>query len=420
MRWKSAISAYLALELVWSAAGSVSFTVAAVYFVTTVGLSPLQLVLVGTAMEATIFVCEIPTGVVADTFGRKRSLAIGWATQGAAMILVGAVPEYWAIISGFALWGFGWTFCSGAYEAWITDEVGVERIGSVFARGTRISYVGSLIGMGASVVLAATFGLAAPVWSGGALMLGLAAYGLGTMPETGFRPIAKEERTGWSGVFVTARKGGRLIRGHPVLLLIMGIWLFAGASTEAFDRLWQAHFIRDVGLPSLGSLDSVYWFGLFGVGSMLIGIVASTVLVRRFGDRPQQAVARMLLVFTAIQLAAAVLFGAAGGMAVALSSYWLYGLTRGLVAPLQMTWLNQNIHDSSVRATVISMTGQADAIGQTAGGPVLGAIGNVWGIPAALFSGAALLVPAIGLYARALRHSGAEPELAELPEATPA
>jgi uncharacterized membrane protein YhaH (DUF805 family) len=284
----------------------------------------------------------------------------------------------------------------------------------------RISYVGSLVGMGASVVLAATLDLAVAVWIGGALMLGLAAYGLVTMPETGFRVVPKAERGGWRGALATAGKGGRLIRGHPLLVLIMGIWLFAGASTEAFDRLWEAHFIRDVGLPTFVSLDSVYWFGLFGVGSLLIGLVASTVLVKRFGDRPQKAVAQMLVVVTLIQLGAAVLFGAAGGMAVGISSYWLYRLTRGLVGPLEMTWLNQNIPDSSVRATVISMTGQADAVGQTAGGPALGAIGNAWGIGAAMFAGAALLVPALGLFARALRHEGIEPELAELPEVAPA
>lgn len=420
MRWKSATAAYLALELIWSAAGSVSFTVTAVYFVKSVDLSPLQLVLVGTAMEATIFVFEIPTGVVADTFGRKRSLVIGWALQGLGMILVGTVPEYWAILGGFAIWGFGWTFCSGSYEAWITDEVGVERVGSVFARGMRISYAGALIGMVTSVVLAATFGLASAVWIGGALMVGLAAYGAITMPESGFHRTPKADRGGWRDLAGTAKRGGNLVRGQPILLFIMGIWLFAGASTEAFDRLWEAHFIRDVGLPAFASLDSVYWFGLFGVGSMLIGLVASTVLVKRFGDRPQRAVAQMLLVVTVIQLAGAVVFGLAGGMAIALSSYWLYRLTRGLVGPLEMTWLNQNISDSSVRATVISMTGQSDAIGQTAGGPVLGAIGNAWGIPAALFSGAALLVPAIVLYVRALRHSGMEPELEELPEVAPA
>ncbi len=420
MRWKSATAAYLALELIWSAASAVSFTVTAVYFVKTVDLSPLQLVLVGTAMEAAIFVFEIPTGVVADSFGRKRSLVIGWALQGLAMILVGGVPEYWAIVSGFALWGFGWTFCSGAYEAWITDEVGVERVGSVFARGLRISYVGAIVGMVASVVIAAQVGLAVSVWLGGVLMLGLAVYAAIAMPETGFRRAPREERGGRRHLAGTAKRGAKLVRGQPILILIMGIWFFAGASTEAFDRLWQAHFIRDIGLPTLGSLDSVYWFGVFDGGSLLIGLAASTVLVKRFGDRPQKAVAQMLLIVTVIQLAAAVLFGLAGGMAIGLSSYWLYRLTRGLVGPLEMTWLNQNIPDSSVRATVISMTGQSDAIGQTAGGPVLGAIGNAWGIPAALLSGAALLVPAIGLYVRALRHKGMEPELAELPEVAPA
>ena len=82
----------------------------------------------------------------------------------------------------------------------------------------------------------------------------------------------------------------------------------------------------------------------------------------------------------------------------------------------EMTWLNQQITDSSVRATVISITGQADAIGQAAGGPALGAIGNVWGIRAALVAGAPVLAPALGLYGRALRHGGAEPELEDLPQ----
>ncbi len=80
-----------------------------------------------------------------------------------------------------------------------------------------------------------------------------------------------------------------------------------------------------------------------------------------------------------------------------------------------MTWLNQQITDSSVRATVISISGQADAIGQTVGGPVLGVIGNVFGIRAALVAAAFVLTPALALYGRAMRHGGKEPELEELP-----
>ena len=48
----------------------------AIYFVQQVGMSPLQLVLVGTVMEISVFVFEVPTGVVADLYGRKLSLVI--------------------------------------------------------------------------------------------------------------------------------------------------------------------------------------------------------------------------------------------------------------------------------------------------------------------------------------------------------
>ncbi len=84
-----------------------------------------------------------------------------------------------------------------------------------------------------------------------------------------------------------------------------------------------------------------------------------------------------------------------------------------------MTWLNQHITDSSVRSTVLSISGQSDAIGQVAGGPVLGGVGNLFGLRAALLAGGALLVPALGLYTRAIRHGGREPELEALPQAPP-
>jgi hypothetical protein len=88
-----------------------------------------------------------------------------------------------------------------------------------------------------------------------------------------------------------------------------------------------------------------------------------------------------------------------------------------MVYPVYMTWLNQQITESQVRATVISITNQPDAIGQALGGPGLGVIGNVWGIRAALCAG--VIAPALGLYGRALRHDGQEPELGGLPQASP-
>jgi MFS family permease len=392
------------LALAWDA----SFTVTAVYFVREVGLNPFQLVLVGTVMELAIFLFEVPTGVVADTYSRRLSLVIGWLVMGAGMALAGLVPAFGAILAGYAIWGIGYTFTSGADQAWITDEVGADQIGRVFARGQQLGYAGGLVGIGLGVAVAA-WDLGYAVALGGVLAAAFGVFAAVTMPEHGF---TRRRRGGtFRELRATAGGGVRLVRARPLLLLILGIAFFAGASTESFDRLWEAHLIRDVGLPAVGGLDPVVWFGLFGAVTMLLGLVASELLVRRFERAGQERLARLLTSFTVAQAIAAVGFALAGSLVLAAAMLWCYRLTRSLIEPVYRTWLNQQITDSTVRATTISITSQADAIGQVAGGPGLGGLGSTFGIRAALLAGGALLLPALALYGRALRHGGAEPEL---------
>ncbi len=123
----------------------------AVYLVSVLHFSPLQLVLMGTAMEAAVFLFEMPTGVVADTYSRRLSLIVGYLGIGVAWMLVGVFSSAWAIIALWAVWGISYTFTSGAYQAWITDEIGVEKVGRVFLKGQRISYAGALVGLVAQV-----------------------------------------------------------------------------------------------------------------------------------------------------------------------------------------------------------------------------------------------------------------------------
>ncbi len=79
---------YYALEFLLS---TPTWVVMAIYLVSELELSPLQLVLMGTAMEATVFLFEVPTGVVADTYSRRLSLTIGFLGMGATWLLVGVV-----------------------------------------------------------------------------------------------------------------------------------------------------------------------------------------------------------------------------------------------------------------------------------------------------------------------------------------
>lgn len=412
MRRLPARTVYYGLEFALSMP---TWVVMAVYLVSELDLSPLELVLMGTAMEAAVFVFEIPTGVVADMYSRRLSLIIGFVGMGLAWMAVGLVAAPWAIIALWAFWGLSYTFTSGAYEAWITDEVGADKVGSLFLRGTRIGYVGAVAGLVLQVALG-TISLQAGVIAGGAVttVAGLACILL--MPETGFRRKPRAERASAVREFRTTAVGGaRFAWAQRVIMLLVAVELFMGMSSEAFDRLKEAHFLRDVGLPAVGDLDPVIWFGIFWLAGLLVGFVVIGRLIKRVERDGRQAVTRFLFAFTLLEMVAMLVFALTGSTWVAIAALLGVFFARDLAGPLYTTWLNEQITDSSVRATVLSISGQANAIGQAAGGPVLGAIGNVWGIRAALAGGAIVIAPALGLYARAIRHGGKEPELEELP-----
>ena len=395
-----------------------TWVVMAVYLVRTLHLSPLQLVLMGTAMEGAVFLFEVPTGVVADTYSRRLSLIVGYLGMGTATAAVGLVSTPWLVIALWALWGIAYTFTSGAEEAWLADEAGAEHASRVFLRAARYGQAGAVVGLVLQVAVGAA-SLRAGVVLGGAftIVCGLACIFL--MEEHGFERRPREERhSPFHEMRTTAAAGARYARAAPVIVLLVGVGVFAGMSSEGFDRLKEAHFLRDVGLPAVGQLSPVVWFGLFYLVGMGIGFVGTTFLIRRFERDGSETISAALLACVVFELGAMVMFAAAWSAWAAIAALLGVFLARDLADPLYTIWLNEQITDSSVRATVFSITGQADAIGQTAGGPVIGAIGNAWGIRAALLAGATALAPAAALLARAIGKQGAEPALQELPEPT--
>ena len=115
-------------------------------------------------------------------------------------------------------------------------------------------------------------------------------------------------------------------------------------------------------------------------------------------------IAWTLVVSAGLIILALVGFGLARSFWLALALFWLIGISRSVGYPLLTTWLNQRIDDPQVRATIFSVSGQVDAIGQIAGGPGVGAIGNR-SLRAALVTSALILSPVLPLYTLAIRRS---------------
>ena len=393
---------------------AVGWTVAPIYFVTEVGMSPLELVLTGTALELGYFLFEVPTGVVADLYSRRLSIIVAQFVMGAGFVLTGFVPVVGVILAAQALIGFGWTFKSGAEDAWLMDEAGVARTPRAYQHGAQVGRAMSLVGIGASVSLA-LIDLEVAIVAGGVAFVALGLVLALVMPEAGFRPAPREDVGRARAVGRTARDGARLIRARPVLLLIVGITFFSGMWSEGIDRLWEAHFLVDIGVPELAGLDPVLWFGVLNAGSLVLALAFAQPFLRRFERADRKSMAQILLGLDTALIVATVAFALAGSFALAVAAYWSTRVARSLASPVRSSWLNANIDDSRVRATVISITNLGDSFGQWGGGPALGGIGNAFGIRTAIAAGAAALAPALALYGRAIRHHGREPHLAATP-----
>ncbi len=165
----------------WGFVEAISWVTTPIYLLRDVGMSPLQLVLAGTALEVAYSLFEVPTGIVADLYSRRLSLVVGGVVMGAGMLLVGLVPEVFAVLAGMAVWGAGWTFRSGAEDAWLADETDRETMNRAYHRGAQVGRGGRLLGFALAVPLGLA-GLNYPLLVAGGVAIGGAVLVAVAMP----------------------------------------------------------------------------------------------------------------------------------------------------------------------------------------------------------------------------------------------
>ena len=165
----------------------------------------------------------------------------------------------------------------------------------MFLKGSRIGYIGSVAGLLLQVAIG-VYSLRAGVIAGGAVTV---LAGILCIFCSCPRPasVAGRGRRGsaLSELRTTAGAGFRYAWAAPVILLLIGVDFFMGMSSEAFDRLKEAHFLRDIGLPAVGNLDPVVWFGIFWLVGMVLGFVATGRLIKRFEQGGRKVVTQLAL-----------------------------------------------------------------------------------------------------------------------------
>lgn len=316
---------------------------------------------------ATVLVMEIPTGVVADRWGRKISVisgglvsALGWGLVPLAVSATGSDQLLFASF-GFFLSGFGQTLVSGAQQAWVVDNLASARrrdlVDRYFARMRSFASVGGVVaGSIALVILFSTEVTRAVLdwlWYLAAFGLLLAIALAATIAEK--RPKPSDDDPYLPGLWQQTRAGFRCIAAkRPMLMLAIAIviaTLSGSVADEAFDIALVTRGLDARALAPLGIVDD-----LIGMVAPLIGVV----LARRFGARPVLAV---FLIIPA--LAVLVFFLQPGLWAVVVLCLFLVFFD-AVWDPVADAHLHQMI-PSSQRATIGSIINQASGVAMVAG-----------------------------------------------------
>ncbi|HTE72900.1 MAG TPA: MFS transporter [Actinomycetes bacterium] len=362
-------------------------------FLLDAGLNNLEAFAANAFFTAGMMLFEVPTGVVADLAGRRISFLVGSLTLMAATLLyvmlwqVDAAFWAWAVVS--VLLGLGFTFFSGAMEAWLVDALHhtgfTGELDAVFGRAQAVGGAAMLTGsvLGGVIAQATNLGVPFLVRAGLLAMTFALAFFLmhdiGFTPERGKRPGPEVRR-----IFRDSLHYGL---GQPAVRWMMLTSPFVGGVGIYVFYAMQPYLLELYG-------DE----GAYGVAGLAAALVAGANIIGGFlAPRLRHAFQRrtsMILMTTALSSGALLVVPVVDSFALVVVLLAVWSLAAAAEKPVRQTYLNALI-PSRQRATVLSFDSLLSNTGGVALQPALGRVADVWGYPATfaisgLFQAAAL------------------------------
>jgi len=362
-------------------------------FLLDAGLNNTQAFTVNAFFTAGSVLFEIPTGVIADTRGRRTSYLLGASTLLVSTLLYLLMWQTQAPLWGWAiasiLLGLGFTFFSGATEAWLVDALNATgftgQLESVFARAQTVGGGAMLIGTVAGGYLAQVTNLAVP-YIVRAAVLGL-TFGVAffLMRDIGFTP---RRSTDLRAEVTTILKGAIDAgwRNPPVRWLMLSAPFISGVGFYAFYAMqpYLLDLYGDRAAFGIAGLAAAVLAGAQIVGGLLVPWVR-----KRFRRRTQ-----LLLVATVCSVVFIALVGLVPHFYAALGFFVLWALLFALSTPVRQAFINGCI-PSEQRATVLSFDSLMGSAGGVVAQPVLGRVADIQGYPASYLVSAGIHVLAI-------------------------
>jgi MFS family permease len=351
-------------------------------FLLDAGLSNFEAFAANAFFTVGMVIFEIPTGIIADSYGRRLSYLLGTITLFVSTLLYMVLWQHhatfwlWAAVSMFL--GLGFTFFSGAVDAWLVDALTESRffetggvLDSVFGRGQIAMGASTLVGSVAGGYIAQANNLGTPYWIRAVFLLVnfVAAYFL--MFDRGFVPPPRESALKqMRSLFKTSVSKGLAQRNLRWMMLTSPF--LSGVMIYVFYAM-QPYLLNLYGNPKaygIAGLAAAIVAGAQMIGGTIVAFV--TKLAKR---------TTILLVATVIGVALLIVMGAMASFMVAVSALVLWSLVFAVATPIRQSYLNARI-ESRERATLLSFDSVLGETGATIAQPIFGKVADVHGYPA--------------------------------------
>jgi MFS family permease len=362
-------------------------------FLLDAGLSNLEAFAANAFFTAGMVIFEVPTGIVADTIGRRMSYLLGTVTLAVTTLLyvllwqVEAPFWQWAIVS--MLLGLGFTFFSGAVEAWLVDALHATgftgNLESVFGRGQIVMGIAMLSGSVAGGYIAQVTSLGVPFVLRGVVLLVMFVAAFLLMRDVGFTPERRD------GVVQGVRRISSASieygwRVPAVKWMMLASPFTAGVGIYAFYAL-QPYLLELYGDPEAYGIAGLV--AAIVAGAQIVGGFAAPWIRKLFARRTSALLSAVAA--SAATLALIGVFESFYGV-IALITVW--GLLFAASMPIRQAYLNGLI-PSQQRATILSFDSMMGSGGGVVIQPVLGRSADVWGYPGSYLLGGAFTALAL-------------------------
>jgi MFS family permease len=387
-------------------------------FLLDAGLSNLEAFAANAFFTAGMVLFEVPTGIVADTVGRRASYLLGTLTLTASTLLyvllwqIEAPFWQWAIVS--ALLGLGFTFFSGAVEAWLVDALTATgytgQMEAVFGRGQVVTGAGMLSGSVAGGFIAEQVSLGAPFVLRGAILVVMFAAAFRLMHDIGFTPDQS------SGILPEMRKiasasidfGWRV----PAVKWLMVEALFTGGvGIYAFYAL-QPYLLELYGDPEAYQIAGLA--AAIVAGAQILGGIAAPRIRGLFQRRTSA-----LIVMAGMSVITLALVGLVKNFWAVIGFTVVWGLLFAATMPIRQTYINGLI-PSRQRATILSFDSMMASSGGVWLQPVLGRSADAWGYAPSYVISAGITALALPCLALSRRENAPADTVDEVGEVQPA